>query len=87
MNGTEGYNQLAREIARRIRDQTKKPETVELGIIKDDGSLLCDKFQIPIPAGDYLKSEGLVLENGDRVLVVWINGYRDAVVVNRIVSS
>ena len=87
MTGTRGANKLARTIANKIVDVSTKPDSMELGTIQEDNSLLCDRFPIKIPTGDYLKAEGLTLTPGDRVLVAWVNLGKDPVVICRVEAS
>lgn len=83
MRGNGSANLLARVIAERIRQQTAAPDANELGTIQPDLSLKLDRFQVPILEGAYLVCRGIdpPLADGDRVLVAWVNGGSDPVVV------
>lgn len=57
VSGGSGTSRLAQVIARRIADQTQRPDALELGTIQDDMSLKLDRFAIPMPTGEYLVAE------------------------------
>lgn len=59
MEGNLGINRLALAIARRIREQAARPDQLELGAILDDMGLFIDRYQVAIPAGDYLVADWL----------------------------
>jgi hypothetical protein len=66
------------------------PDQVELGTVRADGSLLADRFAVPIPSGAWymdarLDVAGQELRPGDRVYIVWANDQTDPVVVGRYV--
>lgn len=84
-----GVSGLAQAIDERIRQRTRRPDSLELGTIQADMSLLVDRFPVPIPAGDYLMASGLAggLQAGDRILVGWANDGTDPVVLCKVVSS
>lgn len=52
-----GASKLAQVIAERISTQTARPDALELGTIQPDMSLKLDRFEVPIPKGEYLVSE------------------------------
>lgn len=54
MSGNKGANKLARVLQERIIKLSRQPETLELGTIQNDYSLLTDHFPVPIPKGEYL---------------------------------
>lgn len=86
-----GINLLARVLANRMKKEGSSPLVVDFGKIREDGSLMTDTFQVPIPKGDYSICQSLAIRNdggltpGTRVLVNWT--MNDAVVVDIIVRS
>lgn len=82
-----GASKLAQVIVERIRQQTQRPDALELGSIQADMSLLIDRFPIPLRKGDYLAADGLTLQPGNRVLVAWVNDGTDPVILCRVVST
>lgn len=94
MKGNRGINLLAQVISGRIAEQTRGSDELELGTIRPDAGLLLDRFPVPIPKGSYLVGRRLTepetlspLQAGDRVLVAWVNGGTDPVIVDVVVST
>lgn len=92
MHNNKGAARLAGVLASAIHQQTARPEEVGLGDLQQDLSLLLDRFQRPIPRGDYLLTSRAATLNpplgpGDRVVAVWCNDGTDAVIIDRVVSS
>jgi hypothetical protein len=65
-----------------------RPPDNELGTVKADGTLVTDRFPVPIPADDYLVLSGsaarLTPGQEHRVFVAWVNDGTDAVVVDTV---
>lgn len=90
MRGSRGTNNLACVLSARIAQMGGTSTVLELGKIQNDRTLLADTF--PIPIDDYLvakhlTTEGNKLAAGDRVLIAWINGQTDAVVVEVVTTK
>jgi len=83
-------NRLARILDERMRQHAAVPDSNELGTIQDDMSLLLDHFAVPIPTDGYRRGRNLrlvrdpdpALAPGDRVIVCWVNGMSDPIVVD-----
>ncbi len=67
----EGVSKLAQVIAEMIDVRAEKHDELELGTIQDDMSLKLDKFNIPIPKGEYLVCRSLTLKNPMTKTVEW----------------
>lgn len=88
MKNNQGYNRLARVLHDRMMAAGSRLPENELGTVKADGTLVTDRFPVPIPADDYLVLSGAVarLTPGQehRVFVAWVNDGTDPVVVDTI---
>lgn len=84
----DGYAKLAATLDRRTESVAKpKHDSMELGIIQADGSLLADGFPRPFPMGQYLRCRAAeLLEPGARVLIAWTNGGTDPVIVDEVIT-
>ena len=69
---------LARVMQERMKRVSSTEEPLDFGQIREDYSLLLNKFPIPIPRDQYFVI-GQTVKRGDRVLVAWVDA--DAVVI------
>lgn len=85
-SGNSGANKLARVINDRIQRNMKAAGALvaDFGTIQEDGSLLTNSYDCPIPKGDYtvLHETGEKLLSGDQVLVTWVES--EAVVIDSV---
>ncbi len=51
---SNGINKLAQTLQARMKQLDSKPPVLDFGLIKDDMSLLTNKFPLPIPQKDYV---------------------------------
>lgn len=63
MRGNAGASRLAGVLQRLIAEGAARADIIELGTIQDDMSLLPDRFQVPIPKGEYLVARHLTLQD------------------------
>jgi hypothetical protein len=93
LESNAGVSRLASVFDSHVRERTQKSDPLELGVIQQDMSLLLDRFPHPIPQDDYLLGRVLALPGtpplapGDRVLVAWVNGGSDPVIIDVVVIS
>lgn len=59
MKGNPGVNRLARTLQSRMTEIGTSQPVMELGTIMSDGSLVTDRFPVPIPAGEYMVCRNL----------------------------
>lgn len=80
--GSPGINRLGNVLQRRMIQNKSTDLIIDFGVIQEDGSLLADNFQIPIPKTDYMVCKGvsLLLTTGDRVIIAWVQS--DAIVLD-----
>jgi hypothetical protein len=61
-----GCNRLARVLSKRINECTKRPPSLDLGVIQGDMSLFTDFYPVPVPQSDYLVARsGMHMHNAD----------------------
>lgn len=86
--GNPGMNQLANVLSNRSRQYKESiDETLDFGQIQSNGSLITNKFPVPIPKTQYSICKGARarIERGSRVLVGWVAD--EPVVIDAITSS
>lgn len=85
--GNSGANKLARSIDGRISRNisANKGMIADFGVIQEDGSLMTNSFDYPIPNGEYTVLSNVVANIGSSVVILWIDS--EPVVVNSIGES
>lgn len=63
MKGNPGINALALALIKQMGQVAESPPLLELGTIKADLSLVTDRFQVPIPKGEYLVCRSLTVKD------------------------
>lgn len=61
MESNTGVNLLAGVLQKRTKAISEKPSVIDVGEIQEDMSLLCNKFPLPIPMGDYMVCRSVCL--------------------------
>lgn len=77
-----GVNNLALILSERMKEAGKTDSVVDFGTIGNSGHLTTDRLQVMMEQDDYSRLDGITLEKGDRVLVIWIG--TEPVVVGRL---
>ena len=80
MANAKGTSLLARILDERMKEHGDSPLIIDYGRIKNNGSLVTNSFNVPIPKDDYMVCASSKVNKGDRVLVVWVQD--DPVVVD-----